>query len=132
MSQCDFLGFDHCLFSIKRGNGHALIVAADGIDATVSMAVPMDRADLAAQNAGNRSDIWHSRDGVHWVQQPPVLQPPSFLPRHASSVCVHAGALMIMAGNAVADDGSWDVSDVWALRPKEEGVMSQHQRQSTL
>ncbi len=117
----------------KRGDGDILIGAADGIDATVSTAVPMERADLAAQRASNRSDIWHSRDGTHWVQQPPPPQPLSFLPRHASSVCVHAGALMIMAGNAVAEDGSWDVSDVWALRSEDDrGVIPQHQRQSML
>ena len=78
----------------------------------------MEQADLAAQRAGNRSDIWHSCDGIHWEEQVP---PPLFLPRHASSVCIHAGALVVMAGNAVAtDDGSWTVSDVWSLHPHDE------------
>ena len=103
---------------MRRAEGCTVSVTADGIDSAVSMTVPMEQADLAAQRAGNRSDIWHSRDGIHWEEQPAPLL---FLPRHASSVCVHAGALLVMAGNAVAADGSWTVSDVWSLHPHDEG-----------
>ena len=92
----------------------------------------MEQPALAAQNAGNRSDIWHSRDGIHWVQQPPPPPPLSFLPRHASSVCVHAGALMVMAGNAVAKDGSWDIADVWSLHPHPQGAVAPDQQQPKL
>ena len=50
-------------------------MAVDGIDATVSTTVPMEREALAAQHAGNRNDIWFSRDGIHWVQQSPPPPP---------------------------------------------------------
>ena len=90
------------------------VVCGYGIDATVTTTLPMESEALAAQHAGNRKDVWCSRDGVEWLE---VADSP-FLPRHASSVCVHGDALVLMAGNAVAPDGSWDVCDVWALRRK--------------
>jgi hypothetical protein len=44
---------------------------------------------------GNRSDVWHSVDGVHWEEVPAT----PWKPRHAASVFVHAGHLWVVAGN---------------------------------
>jgi hypothetical protein len=53
---------------------------------------------------GNRKDVWHSADGVHWEEVPNT----PWKPRHAASVFVHAGHLWMVAGNNME-------SDVWRL-----------------
>jgi hypothetical protein len=68
--------------------------------------------EMREMNGGNRSDCWCSSDGVVWEEVP--YSP--FLPRHAASVAVHNDALFLAAGNAINLDGSWTISDVWALR----------------
>lgn len=56
---------------------------------------------------GNRKDVWHSADGVHWHEVPNT----PWKPRHAASVFVHRGALWMVAGNNME-------SDVWMLKRK--------------
>eukprot|EP01050_Picozoa_sp_SAG11_P018210 SAG11_NODE_2715_length_3051_cov_5.943089_2_plen_98_part_00 len=63
-------------------------------------------------NGKNRSDCWFSSDGVSWEE----IRNSPFLPRHAASVAVHNDALFLAAGNAINPDGTWTISDVWALR----------------
>jgi hypothetical protein len=53
---------------------------------------------------GNRKDVWHSADGVHWEE---VSNTP-WKPRHAASVFVHDHALWMVAGNNMQPD-------VWKL-----------------
>jgi len=53
---------------------------------------------------GNRKDVWHSADGVHWAEIPNT----PWKPRHAASVFVHDNALWMVAGNNME-------SDVWKL-----------------
>lgn len=59
------------------------------------------------RDSGNRSDVWHSEDGVHWTEVPGT----PWLPRHAASVFVHDNALWMVAGNNMTPD-------VWKLRRK--------------
>eukprot|EP01048_Picozoa_sp_COSAG05_P000101 COSAG05_NODE_3_length_51333_cov_129.132080_1_plen_354_part_00 len=72
----------------------------------------LDDLTAAGQPIANRKDVWYSSDGVSWTE----LVDSPFLPRHAASLCAFDDALWLMAGNAVAPDGSWTVSDVWSLR----------------
>lgn len=53
---------------------------------------------------GNRRDVWHSADGVHWQELPDT----PWAPRHAASVFVHDNALWMVAGNNM-------FPDVWKL-----------------
>ena len=53
---------------------------------------------------GNRKDVWHSVDGVHWAEIPNT----PWKPRHAASVFVHDNALWMVAGNNMEPD-------VWKL-----------------
>jgi hypothetical protein len=53
---------------------------------------------------GNRNDVWHSADGVHWTQ----LADTPWEKRHAASVFVHDNSLWMVAGNNMT-------SDVWKL-----------------
>jgi len=52
----------------------------------------------------NRNDVWYSDDGKEWFE----LKNTPWAPRHASSVCVHNGALWVVSGN------NFD-ADVWRL-----------------
>ena len=54
--------------------------------------------------SGNRNDVWYSADGEDWHELPDT----PWAPRHAASVCVHRGALWVIAGNNME-------SDVWKL-----------------
>jgi hypothetical protein len=56
------------------------------------------------RNGGNRKDVWHSADGVHWEE---VSNTP-WKSRHAASVFVFDGALWMVAGNNMQPD-------VWKL-----------------
>lgn len=56
------------------------------------------------KDGGNRKDVWHSRDGVHWEE----VKDTPWKPRHAASAFVHAGHLWMVAGNNME-------SDVWKL-----------------
>lgn len=51
---------------------------------------------------GNRSDVWHSVDGVHWHEVPDT----PWAPRHAASVFVHDDSLWVVTGNNMQSD-SW-------------------------
>jgi hypothetical protein len=57
--------------------------------------------------SGNRNDVWHSADGVHWTELPGT----PWKPRHASSVFVYGDALWVVAGSNLE-------SDVWKLTRK--------------
>ncbi len=63
-------------------------------------------ADLVLQEGmekskgGNRNDVWHSADGVHWEEVPNT----PWKPRHAASVFVFDGALWMVAGNNMQPD----------------------------
>ena len=65
----------------------------------------LDFGAAARPVSKNRNDVWYSRDGVKWTE----LRGTPWKPRHASSVCVHNGALWLIAGNNME-------SDVWRLR----------------
>jgi len=56
-------------------------------------------------NSGNRSDVWHSADGINWYE----LSDTPWAPRHAASVFVYNNALWMIAGNNM-------FPDVWKLR----------------
>lgn len=53
---------------------------------------------------GNRTDVWHSQDGVHWTEVPDT----PWAARHAASVFVYRNALWLVTGNNLT-------SDVWKL-----------------
>jgi hypothetical protein len=53
---------------------------------------------------GNRKDVWHSADGVHWEEVPDT----PWQRRHAASVFMHDNALWMVAGNNMQPD-------VWKL-----------------
>jgi hypothetical protein len=55
-------------------------------------------------NGGNRSDVWHSADGIAWTEIPDTPWPA----RHAASVFVYNDSLWMVAGNNMT-------SDVWRL-----------------
>jgi hypothetical protein len=57
--------------------------------------------------SGNRNDVWHSRDGIHWTELP---ESPWKI-RHAASLFTHKNALWIVAGKNMQ-------SDVWKLTRK--------------
>lgn len=59
------------------------------------------------QNGGNRNDVWFSEDGELWFE----LENTPWKPRHAASVFVHNGNLLMVAGNNMEPD-------VWRLRHK--------------
>lgn len=54
--------------------------------------------------SGNRNDVWHSPDGVHWTQVPDT----PWKARHATSVFVYDNALWVVAGKNMQPD-------VWKL-----------------
>jgi hypothetical protein len=56
------------------------------------------------EKGGNRKDVWHSQDGIHWEELPNT----PWTPRHAASIFVHDNALWVVAGNNME-------SDVWKL-----------------
>jgi len=59
---------------------------------------------LAGYNAGDRDDVWYSRDGTNWYRQ---FGTP-WQRRHAASVFVHDGSLWMAAGSCMR-------RDVWRL-----------------
>lgn len=56
---------------------------------------------------GNRQDVWHSADGVHWSEVPDT----PWKPRHAASVYVHDNGLWMIAGNNMEPD-VWELTRV--------------------
>lgn len=54
--------------------------------------------------AGNRKDVWHSPDGVHWQELPDT----PWAPRHAAGLVVFNNSLWIIGGNNMTPD-------VWKL-----------------
>jgi hypothetical protein len=58
-------------------------------------------------SSGNRSDVWHSSDGINWRE----VSGTPWAPRHAASVFVYDNALWVVAGNNM-------MSDVWKLTRK--------------
>jgi len=61
--------------------------------------------------AGNLSDVWYSSDGENWY---PASPPNTYVPRHAQTAWVHAGALFVGSGNEI--DERWH-ADVWRMSP---------------
>ncbi len=56
------------------------------------------------KGVGNRKDVWHSDDGVHWHEVPRT----PWKPRHAASVFTFKNSLWMVMGNNMEPD-------VWRL-----------------
>ena len=67
----------------------------------------------------NLGDVWYSTDGTNWYE---AKTPQDFVPRHAGTAWVHAGAIFIGSGNAIGADpknpneSKW-FADVWKMSP---------------
>jgi len=82
-------------------DGKLWVLEGYGADEYGSRTVPVSQM---LKTYLNRKDVWYSDNGKDWCE----LKDTPWVPRHASSVCVHDGALWVVSGNNFT-------ADVWRL-----------------
>jgi hypothetical protein len=64
----------------------------------------------------NTNDVWHSADGIHWVQD---TSPGIWTPRHAFGVYAWRDAIWMAAGNDWNNRTDGILNELWKLQPNE-------------